>query len=114
LASGGDAHAVAAGAESEDSKATGVNDNESDNSQPSAGAVYVYVRNAATWTQQAYVKPANTPPNAQFGYSVALSANGNTLAAGSFDEPGASHKINGDYDARVQGGGGGTGAVFVL
>jgi hypothetical protein len=109
-----DGNTVAVGANTEDSKATGINGDENDNSAQSAGAVYVFVRNGTTWTQQAYVKPAVTPGNAQFGYSVALSANGNTLAAGSFDEPGASHKINGDYAARVQGGGGGTGAVFVF
>ena len=109
-----DGNTVAVGANTEDSKATGINGDENDNSALSAGAVYVFVRSGATWTQQAYVKPAATPANAQFGYSVALSANGNTLAVGSFDEPGASHKINGDYAARVQGGGGGTGAVFVF
>jgi hypothetical protein len=74
----------------------------------------VFVRSGNTWTQQAYVKPAVTPANAQFGYSVALSADGNTLAAGSFDEPSATRLINGPYDARRPGGGGGSGAVFVF
>ena len=115
LAISDDGNTVAVGANTEDSKATGINGDQNDNSAQSAGAVYVFVRNGTTWTQQAYVKPAVTPANAQFGYSVALSANGNTLAAGSFDEPGASRTINGAYDARRPGpGGGGSGAVFIF
>jgi hypothetical protein len=110
-----DGNTIAVGANAEDSKATGIDGDQNDNSAQSAGAVYVFARSGMTWTQQAYVKPAVTPPNAQFGYSVALSANGNTLAVGSFDEPSASRTINGPYDARRQGpGGGGSGAVFVF
>ena len=49
----------------------------------SAGAAYVFVRSGTSWTQQAYVKAPNTTANVQFGYSVALSADGNTLAVSS-------------------------------
>src|SRR5262249_7795856 len=90
-----DGNTMAVGANAEDSAAAGINGNEADNTAQSAGAVYVFARTGTTWTQQAYVKSANTAPNVQFGYSVALSADGNTLAASSFDEGGSSRVING-------------------
>ena len=55
----------------------------SDNSVESAGAVYVYVRNAdGVWTQQAYLKSASPGEGERFGQSVSLSADGNRLAVG--------------------------------
>jgi hypothetical protein len=42
----------------------------------------VFTRSGATWTQQAYVKASNTDAGDQFGISVALSGDGNTLAVG--------------------------------
>src|SRR5438105_1729696 len=47
---------VVIGAISEDSKAAGVNGDQTDNSALFAGAAYVFVRNGSTWTQQAYLK----------------------------------------------------------
>jgi hypothetical protein len=105
-----DGSTLAVGANAEDSNATGINGNQNDNSMQSAGAVYVFVRSGTSWTQQAYVKPANTTANVQFGYSVALSANGNTLAASAFDEGGASRVINGPYTR----GRNGSGAVYMF
>jgi hypothetical protein len=72
--------------------------------------VYVFARLGGKWVQQAYVKPANTAGNVQFGYSVALGADGNTLVAGSFDEGGSSRAINGPYDTKRNG----SGAVYVF
>ena len=40
-------------------------------------------------------RPANPDPGDMFGYSVSLSADGNTLAAGSYDEGGSREGING-------------------
>ena len=105
-----DGNTLAVGANAEDSNAKGINGNENDNSMQSAGAVYVFVRGGTTWTQQAYVKAANTTANVQFGYSVALSANGSTLAASAFDEGGASRVINGPYTP----GRNGSGAIYVF
>jgi hypothetical protein len=46
----------------------------------------VFSRAGTTWTQQAYVKASNTDAGDQFGASVALSADGATLAvAANFD-----------------------------
>jgi FG-GAP repeat len=48
----------------------------------SAGAAYVFTRNAGTWTEQAYVKALNAAPSNSFGSSIALAGNGNTMAVG--------------------------------
>ncbi len=44
----------------EDSGATGIDGNGSDNTAPESGAVYVFIRNGAAWSQQAYIKASNT------------------------------------------------------
>ena len=105
-----DGNTIAVGATAEDSNATGVNGNQADNSAQSAGAVYIYTRAGSTWTQQAYLKASNTAGGMQFGYGVSLSADGNTLAVGGYDEGGASREINGPQ-AR---GRTGSGAVYIL
>lgn len=74
---------LAIGAPFEDGSATTINGNKTIRSTSDAGAVYVFTRNGATWTEQAYVKPSNTYATAYFGWSVALSDNGATLAVGS-------------------------------
>ena len=44
----------------ESSNAKGINGNQKDDSIPQAGAVYVFTRRGAAWSQQAYVKASNT------------------------------------------------------
>jgi len=110
LALSDDGNTLAAGAIAEDSASPGINSNQADNSAMSAGAVYVFARTGSTWAQQAYVKPTNPDPGDLFGYSVSLSADGNTLAAGSYDEGGSSRGINGTPDNMRRG----AGAVYVF
>ena len=55
------------GAPQEDSNASGVNGNQADNSAPTSGAVYVFVRSGRIWTQQAYLKASNTGAGDFFG-----------------------------------------------
>jgi hypothetical protein len=84
-----DGNVLAVGAIGEDSNATGVDGDESDNSSSNGGAVYVFDRsssNATTWNERAYLKSFNTAINDQFGYSVSLSADGNALAIGAINE----------------------------
>src|SRR5512145_1841660 len=100
-----DGNTFAVGAFWESSAATGVNGNADDNSIPQAGAVYVFTRRGGTWAQQAYIKASNTG-NAgtadtfgdgdQFGVSLSLSDDGNTMAVGALTEDGASPGINGN------------------
>jgi hypothetical protein len=85
---------MAIGAELEDSSATGVNGNQSDDSANSSGAVYVFVRNGGNWTQQAYLKASNTGGGDFFGSSVALS--GETLVVGAPFEDSSAREVNGN------------------
>jgi len=96
LALSADGSTLAVGANGESSAATGIGGNQADNSAGSAGAVYLFTRSGTTWTQQAYVKASNTGANDFFGYSVALSADGSTLAVGAFQETSAATGIGGN------------------
>jgi hypothetical protein len=94
-----DGNTLAVSAYFEGSRATGVNGDQTDDSMGQSGAVYVFVRSGATWSQQAYLKASNTgepDEGDQFGYALALSADGNTLAAGAIAEDGGDIRINGN------------------
>jgi hypothetical protein len=50
-----------------------VNGNQADNSMEQSGAVYVFARTGASWSQQAYLKASNTgdaEEGDQFGFSL--------------------------------------------
>ncbi len=114
LALSGDGNTLVVGATGESSSATGVNGNQSDTSMAGAGAVYVFTRSGTTWSQQAYVKASNTGEKEdgdQFGYSVAISSDGNTLATGAVAEKSAATGINGDQSNKAADG---AGAVYVF
>src|SRR5690606_23269758 len=67
-------NSLAVGAPFEDSPASGVNGSQGDGTANS-GAVYVLVRGAANWTQQAYLKPSTNSVGNEFGDALALSGN---------------------------------------
>src|SRR5688572_32396058 len=94
----GDRTTMAVGAPFESSGATGMNGNQNDNSIYAAGAVYVFVRQGDSWTQQAYVKPSNPGQSDHFGSSVALSRDGNTMAVSAPWESSAAIGINGNQN----------------
>lgn len=96
LALSSDGNTLAVGAPGEDSNATGISDAQSDNSAREAGAVYVFTRAGTQWSQQAYVKASNTQADDLFGDSVALDANGNTLAIGAPLEDSGATGVGGD------------------
>ena len=85
---------VVVGAPGEDSQATGVNGKQSDNTAPSAGAGYVFVRSGTIWSQQAYLKASNTGASDGFGSSVAIS--GGTVVVGAPGESSQATGVNGD------------------
>src|SRR5262249_19015368 len=68
------------GALGEDSNATGVNGNQTNNTAKNSGAAYVFVRDGTNWVQQAYLKGSNTAAGDNFGWSVAIS--GETMVIG--------------------------------
>ena len=91
-----DGNTMAVGAQHESSGAPGINGDQNDESAYNAGAVYVYTRDGANWAQQAYVKASNAGGGDHFGSSVALSADGNTMAVAAYWESSAATGVNGD------------------
>jgi hypothetical protein len=100
-----DGNTLAVSAYWESSNAKGINGNQQDESIPQAGAVYVFTRQGTTWLQEAYIKASNTGEAGtadsfgegdQFGFSLAMSGDGNTLAAGALTEDGGTAGINGN------------------
>lgn len=77
---------LAVGAALEDGNGTRLDGNPTDNSTDEAGAVYLFAATGATWTQRAYIKASNSDLRDHFGDSVALSADGTTLAVGAISE----------------------------
>ena len=90
-----DGNTLAVGAYREDSAAIGVNGNQADNLAVDSGAVYVFTRSGANWSQQAYVKASNTDTRDEFGLHLALSGDGNTLAVGARGEASSATGIGG-------------------
>ncbi len=64
----------------------------------------MFTRTGTTWRQQAYVKASNTGAGDSFGLSVALSADGSTLAVGARLEDSAATGINGDQTSNAAAG----------
>jgi hypothetical protein len=106
-----DGNTLAVGAPMEDSSATGIDGNQALDNVDNAGAVYVFTRNGAAWTQQAYVKASNTGGSDFFGQAVRLSGDGNTLAVGAFQEDSAATGVNGN---QADDSAPGSGAVYVF
>ncbi|HEY1557261.1 MAG TPA: hypothetical protein VGF94_20635 [Kofleriaceae bacterium] len=87
---------LAVAAPQEASAAPGIDGNQLDDSAPGAGAAYVFDRNGATWSQTAYIKASNPDIDDTFGYELAISSDGNTLAIGAFFEQSAATGIGGN------------------
>ena len=91
-----DGDTVVVGTRSEDSSATGVDGDETDNSANLAGAAYVFTRDGSgTWSQQAYLKASNTDAFDQFGiFSVGV--DGDTVVVGAVGEASSATGVDGD------------------
>lgn len=108
IAISGDGKTMAVSAPAEASNAKGVNGDQTSNTSPTSGAVYVFAKVNGNWQQEAYLKASNTEqpgdgvsapiplPNARFGYQVALSTDGNTLAISAINEDSVSVGVNCD------------------
>jgi hypothetical protein len=106
-----DGNTLVAGATGEDSNATGIQGDQGNNAAAVSGAVYIFARSAGTWSQQAYVKASNTGASDAFGSTVALAADGNTLAVGVSREDSNATGIGGDQSNDAANG---SGAVYVF
>ncbi len=98
---------VVVGADEEDSSTTGVNSTPDDNAEGS-GAVYMFVRNGTTWSQQAYLKASNTRIYDKFGFSV--SASGDTVVVGALQESSSTTGVNSTPDNNAKS----SGAAYVF
>jgi len=111
VALSGDGNTLAVGSYGEDSNGTG----ESNNSESSAGAVFVFSRSSSgNWIQQTYIKASNAEAGDQFGQSVALSSDGNTLAVGAFPEASNATGISTDGTGEADNSATQAGAVYVF
>ena len=102
IALSGDTLAVSA--IDEDSNATGIDGDQTDNSANISGAVYVFVRSGGVWSQQAYVKASDTRELDRFGESIAIA--GDRLVVGAPDESSNASGVNGNQnnaDAYIKG-----------
>lgn len=100
---------IVVGAPFEESGSGGVDGNQSDNSAPTSGAAYVFVRNGTIWSQQAYLKAAVPKHYGHFGTSVA--ASGDTVVVGSPYDSSLAAGVDGSSDE--VGNGVGSATVFV-
>jgi hypothetical protein len=105
-----DGDTVVVGAGGEDSNATGINGNQSNNSAFDSGAAYVFVRSGTNWAQQAYLKASNTGSGDYFGSRVAIS--GDTVLVGALGEASNATGVNGNQ-ANNSAQGAGAAYVFV-
>ncbi|MDD2925761.1 integrin [Rhodoferax sp.] len=88
LSADGNTLAIGADGESGDQKGTFATMPATNNLASSSGAVYVYSRTGAAWSQQAFIKANNADADDLFGSFVSLSNDGNTLAVGAYNEDG--------------------------
>lgn len=82
LAMSADGNVLVVGAPGDAGGANGVYGDPSAALVPGSGAVYVFERQGDTWLERAYLKAPNLAKDDAFGISIALSADGNTLAVG--------------------------------
>lgn len=107
-----DGSRLAVGAYVEDSSATGVGGDPTNNDVENAGAVYVFERSAAgIWSQEAYVKASNAEISDSFGRALAISGDGSVFAVGASNESSPATGIGGDGTRNTASG---SGAVYVF
>lgn len=88
----------------------GGNPYEDDASAPLSGAVYMLQRAGNAWQFRRYLKAGNANASDWFGYALALSADGGTLAVGAVGEDSAATGLGGNpNDASASG----SGAVYL-
>lgn len=106
-----DGNTLAVGAEGESSSSQGDATDPNDDTASGAGAVYVFARAGTVWEQRAYLKASNAEAGDQFGGSVALSADGATLAVGAYYEDSSAQGVDGDPTSNAAAR---TGAVYIF
>jgi hypothetical protein len=102
------------GASGEDSNQNSITNDissSSDNSSIDSGAVYVYQRTGASWSQEAYIKASNSGAGDVFGNTLSLS--GNYLAVGAYNEDSNQRSITNSNEASADDSTSNSGAVYI-
>ncbi|PKA82561.1 FG-GAP repeat protein [Ulvibacter sp. MAR_2010_11] len=73
----------------ENSNATGINGDDSNNLATTSGAVFIFSKSNGIWSQEAFIKASNTDTGDLFGFSMALNDTGDVLAVGANNEDSA-------------------------
>ncbi|GAK23217.1 hypothetical protein JCM19052_3847 [Vibrio sp. JCM 19052] len=77
-------------------KESGIANDPTANSAALSGAVYVYRKTNGIWNDVAYLKAPNADDKDEFGYAIALSGDGNTLAVSTINEASSATGIDGN------------------
>lgn len=106
-----DGNTLVVGAPMEDSDSLGVN-GPSNSGNTNSGAAYVFTRQGASWTEEAFLKASNDTGAQRFGGAVGISGDGQRVAVGAAEHVGGIGGINGEesYTSSVSG----AGAVYVF
>ena len=111
LALSRDGHSLVVTAPGESSGSTGVDGVQTNSNRPESGAAYVFAEADGTWAQSAFLKASQAIAFRKFGNTVAIDANGSTIAVGMSSEDSAATGIDGDdADSSASN----AGAVFVF
>lgn len=94
LAMSADGNTLVVGAPGDAGGANGIYGDLAADPVPGSGAVYVFERDGESWTETAYLKANNLAKDDAFGISLALSADGNTLAVGAEQEDSLSSGVD--------------------
>lgn len=82
--------------DSDDAGGSGVGSDPDRRDLGNSGSVWIFERTGSSWSRTAYIKASDPDLSDQFGYAVALSADGLTLAVGAFGEDSSSTGVGGD------------------
>jgi hypothetical protein len=93
-ATAGDSFGVAV-ALSDDGTTIAIGDSLDDASFSNAGAAYIFTKSGSTWSQQAKIMSSDLAAGDNFGVSVGLSSDGNTLIVGADTEDTSPYTNNG-------------------
>ncbi|MEH0670405.1 hypothetical protein [Vibrio owensii] len=77
-------------------KESGTVNDPATNTAALSGAVYVYRKTNGIWSEVAYLKAPNADDKDEFGYAIALSGDGNTLAVSTINEASSATGIDGN------------------
>lgn len=77
-------------------KESGIANDPTANSAALSGAIYVYRKTNGIWNEVAYLKAPNADDKDEFGYAIALSGDGNTLAVSTINEASSATGIDGN------------------